>query len=64
MMQLRRGWFPGMWQGLHISYVGVASEDVFSDTEYNPSATFLVLPNDANQQVYMETSDTWAVPSG
>lgn len=64
MAQMRRGWFPNMWQGLHYSYVGVSSEDTFADAEYDAAASFIVLPNDGSQQIYMETTDTWSVPGG
>lgn len=64
MLQVRRGWFPNLWSGLHASYAGVLSEDVFSDTEYDPAASFMALAIYANFVVFMETTETWSPPSG
>lgn len=57
----RRGWLPNVWQPIHSALGGVGEGDTFTDSAYNPAASFRVL--DSNQgTIILETTDTWSKP--
>ena len=59
---VKRGWVPGMWNPLHIGRGTVSDADTFTDTAYNPLASFRLLSGSATSCVIMEETDTWVAP--
>lgn len=58
----RRGWMPNLWSGLHLNKGSVTDADTFTDTAYNPSATFKLLSSNSTANIIMEETDTWSPP--
>ena len=59
-----RGWLPNLWQPWHYGAGGTANLDTFTDTVYNPAASFTVLTNSSvTAAVILETTDTWSMPT-
>jgi hypothetical protein len=59
---LKRGWIPNLWSGLHAGKGSLQGVDTFTDTTYNPSASFRALSSSTIQFVIMEETDTWSPP--
>ena len=60
---VKRGWVPNMWSGLHAGRGVIADIDTFTDTAYNPLASFRILGSGGNTPfVIMEETDTWVSP--
>ena len=58
-----RGWLPNLWFPWHNGSGGVAPGDTFTDTAYNPAASFTVIANTTyTNNVILETTDTWVMP--
>lgn len=61
----QRGYVPNLWLPLHAGRGTVNSRDTFTDTNYNPSATFccFCIGNAASSGfVIVEETDTWSPP--
>lgn len=59
-----RGWLPNLWAPWHSGMGGVAPLDTFTDTVYNPAASFMVIGSPAyGVSVILETTDTWSIPT-
>lgn len=62
---MRRGWIPNMWTGLTNGVGTLTDLDTFTDTAYNPSASFMAIAGAAGTgavYVIVETTDTWTAP--
>ncbi len=61
---LRRAWWPNCWNPLHgAASGGLTSANTFSDTAYNPAASFIWCAALANFNFIMETTNTWVAPT-
>lgn len=61
----QRSYVPNLWLPLHAGRGAVNSRDTFTDTNYNPSASFMIFCNANNTSsgfVIIETTDTWSPP--
>lgn len=59
-----RGWLPNLWNPIHSSWTGSpASLDTFTDTAYNPAATFCWYAHTSSAGFIIEESDTWTKPT-
>lgn len=63
---ISRGWMPNLWNPLHLGRGSVTDVDTFTDTAYNPSATFRLLSCSAAVNTgpccIIEETDTWSPP--
>lgn len=60
-----RGYIPNLWAPLHGGRGSINSRDTFTDTAYNPSATFrcfCIGNNPTSGFVIVEETDTWSPP--
>lgn len=62
LSMMRRGWLPNVWQPLHNGLGGLADGDTFTDSVYNPAATFRVFDSPNYGTLILETTDTWTKP--
>lgn len=62
LQQLRRGYLPDLWNPEHSGVGSITSADTFQDL--STSATFRIVPASSTMACIVETTDTWAVPSG
>lgn len=63
----QRGYLPNLWAPLHNGRGSINARDTFTDTAYNPSATFrcFTSSNSANAaMIIVEETDTWSPPNG
>lgn len=58
----KRGWLPNVWNPIHSGIGGVADGDVFTDSAYDPAASFRVLDSSGYGTIILETTDTWTKP--
>lgn len=58
-----RGAIPHLWAPLHSSIGGLTEADVFSDSAYHASASFMALPGSSGAWAIVETTDTFQAPS-
>ncbi|SDQ41841.1 hypothetical protein SAMN05216569_1050 [Pseudoxanthomonas sp. CF125] len=63
---ISRAWLPNLWQPLHLGRGAVSDVDTFTDTAYNPAASFRMLScNGATTTgpcCIIEETDTWVAP--
>lgn len=64
---VRRGWMPNLWSPMHLGMGTVSNQDTFTDTAYNPSATFRVYQcttgsGASGAAFVIEETDTWSKP--
>lgn len=63
----KRGWFPNLWNPLHTGAGAVSAADTFTDTAYDPAASFRMFADgllQASSGCIIETTNTWSPPSG
>lgn len=58
----KRGWIPNLWNPLHLGRGTVSDVDTFTDTTYNPLASFRLLSAASAQCTIIEETDTWSAP--
>ena len=59
----KRGWLPNVWNPIHSGLGGAMSDgDTFTDSVYNPAASFRVLDAPSSGTLILETTDTWSKP--
>lgn len=58
----KRGWLPNVWNPIHNGLGGLADGDTFTDSAYNPAASFRVLDSPPYGTIILETTDTWTKP--
>lgn len=59
---VKRGWLPNMWSPLHTGRGSVGDSDTFTDTAYDPSASFRLLGSGGTPCIIIEETDTWVSP--
>jgi hypothetical protein len=59
-----RGWIPNIWMPAHAGMGALSMSDTFSDSAYNPAASFSVKGTASIQWHINEETDTWSAPSG
>ncbi len=63
LSMVKRGWLPNLWAPLHGGVGTITVDDTFTDTAYDPSASFRALIYSTSWLIVEET-DTWSAPSG
>lgn len=58
----KRGWLPNVWNPIHNGLGGLADGDTFTDSAYNPAASFRVFDSPSYGTIILETTDTWTKP--
>lgn len=62
---IKRGWLPQLWNPLHLGRGSLSDTDTFTDTAYDPTASFRALSSGAGAGVafiIVEETDTWSPP--
>lgn len=58
----KRGWLPNVWNPQHNGMGGTADGDTFTDSVYNPAASFKLFDSPSYGTMILETTDTWSKP--
>ena len=60
----KRGWLPNLWNPVHDGGVSgtLVDGDTFTDSVYNPAATFRIFDAPSYGSLIMEETDTWVKP--